>query len=74
MPWIPRNESLPPSIKRHIPLTSTSRVESYHRQSSSVKGLPSLIFVRELPALLFVNGALPLVGLRQSKDFFPHLR
>ncbi|QQP53755.1 Hypothetical protein FKW44_006346 [Caligus rogercresseyi] len=33
---------------RHIPLNSTSGMESYP-SSSSVKGVPSLIFVRELP-------------------------
>ncbi|QQP55041.1 Hypothetical protein FKW44_008079, partial [Caligus rogercresseyi] len=38
------------------------------------KGLPSLIFVRELPVLLCVNGVLPLVGLVSQRTSFPHLR
>ncbi|QQP52340.1 Hypothetical protein FKW44_004464 [Caligus rogercresseyi] len=31
---------------------------------TSLESFPSLVFVRELPSLLFVNGVLPLVGLR----------
>ncbi|QQP53351.1 Hypothetical protein FKW44_005807 [Caligus rogercresseyi] len=49
MPGYQETSLLLPPIKRHIPLTSTSRVESTHRRTLSVKGLPSLIFVRELP-------------------------
>ncbi|QQP52626.1 Hypothetical protein FKW44_004833 [Caligus rogercresseyi] len=31
---------------------------------TSLECFPSLVFVRELPSRFFVNGVLPLVGLR----------
>ncbi|QQP35904.1 Hypothetical protein FKW44_020845 [Caligus rogercresseyi] len=68
MPWTPRNESssLPP-LRDTFPSPRLREWSPTHRRSSSVKGLPSLIFVRELPVPLFVNGALP------SSDFVREL-
>ncbi|QQP52695.1 Hypothetical protein FKW44_004923 [Caligus rogercresseyi] len=47
-------------------------MEPYPRRNS-LESYPSLVFVRELPCLLFVNGVLPLVDFVRELPI-PRLR